>query len=73
MAKSLRTGNYTSFINRLRQARIESGLKQTEVEEKLKKPQSFISKAERGERRLDVTELSDIAKIYGKRLDYFVK
>ena len=60
-------------MERLKQARIDAGLKQTEVAERLNKPQSFISKAERGERRLDVTELNEIAKIYKKPLDFFIK
>lgn len=54
-------------------ARNEAGLTQVDVAQRLKKPQSYISKIERGERRVDVTELSILAKIYKKPLDYFVK
>lgn len=39
---------------------------------KLGKPQSFISKVETGERRLDVIELTVFAWLYNKSLTYFV-
>ncbi|PIP55886.1 MAG: hypothetical protein COX06_00865 [Candidatus Zambryskibacteria bacterium CG22_combo_CG10-13_8_21_14_all_42_17] len=35
-------------------------------------PQSYISKIERGERRVDIAELCALAKIYKKSLGYFV-
>lgn len=63
---------YQRFLQRLREARHETGMTQVEVGKKLKKPQAYISKIERGERRIDVVELSDIAKIYKKSLDYFI-
>lgn len=45
---------------------------QAEVAKKLGKPQSFVSKVERGERRLDVAELKQFADMYKKPLDFFV-
>ena len=35
--------------------------------------QSFISKIEAGQRRIDVVQLKEFAKIYKKSLDYFIK
>ncbi|MBI5005166.1 MAG: helix-turn-helix transcriptional regulator [Candidatus Lloydbacteria bacterium] len=64
---------YQKLIQRLRQARLEAGLTQVEAGKKLKKPQAYISKIERGERRLDAIELDELAKLYSKPLDYFVK
>jgi len=38
---------------------------QAELSQRLKRPQSFVSKYERGERRLDVVEFGDVAKALG--------
>jgi len=63
---------YDSFLGRLRQARMDAGLTQEEVARRLGKPQSFVSKCESGERRVDVIELIRFAGIYEKTLDFFV-
>lgn len=62
---------YKALAKRLRDAREESGLTQVEVARKLGKPQSFVSKCESGERRIDVVELRVFADLYGKDLSYF--
>ena len=46
----------------LANARAEAGLTQTQLAARLKRPQSFVAKTERGERRLDVIEFCEIAK-----------
>jgi transcriptional regulator with XRE-family HTH domain len=63
---------YAQFLRLLKQARIEAGLTQVEVAKKLKRPQSFVSKIESGERRVDVVELSALARVYLKSLDFFL-
>ena len=63
---------YAQFLGRLRQARVEAGLTQVDVAKKLKRPQSFVSKIESGERRVDVVELSELARVYRKPLDFFL-
>jgi transcriptional regulator with XRE-family HTH domain len=73
MTKSIYSGEYRKVIEKLKEARNEAVLTQVDVSLKLKKPQSYISKIERGERRIDIAELSILAKIYKKSLDYFVK
>lgn len=73
MPRSIYTKEYKKVIDRLKKARLEAGLKQVEVAKKIAKPQSYISKIEQGERRVDVAELKKIADIYKKPLDYFVK
>jgi len=72
MPNPLHRETYRYVIKQLRKARLEADLTQVEVAEKLKKPQSFISKIESGERRLDITEIAQIAKIYKKKLEYFL-
>ena len=73
MPKSIYTKEYRKVIERLKKVRQEAGLTQVEVAKKLNKPQSYISKIERGERRIDIAELKEIADIYKKSLSYFVK
>lgn len=48
---------YSEFLSRLREARRSDGLIQADVAERLGKPQSFVSKCESGERRVDFIEL----------------
>jgi transcriptional regulator with XRE-family HTH domain len=64
---------YRDFSSQLRQARKEAGLTQIEVARLLGRPQSFVSKCESGERRVDVTELAKFAGAYSKPLDFFIK
>jgi transcriptional regulator with XRE-family HTH domain len=51
---------YKEFSHFLVRKRIEAGLTQSQLAEKISKPQSFISKYESFERRLDVIEFIDI-------------
>ncbi len=62
---------YQEFLKRLKQARVEAKLTQIDVAKKLRKPQSFVSKIESGERRLDFIEVQRLARLYGKPLDFF--
>jgi len=56
----------------LRQIRMEAGLRQDDLAEKLKQSQSFVSKYESGERRLDLLELQQICRAVGLSLAQFV-
>jgi transcriptional regulator with XRE-family HTH domain len=53
---------YERFRTALIEARQAASLTQVELAAKLKRPQSFVSKYERGERRLDVVEFLDVAR-----------
>lgn len=61
--KSNFTREYAVFLEVLISARKRQGLTQQAVAELLGKPQSFVSKYESGERRLDVVEFCQIAKV----------
>jgi len=73
MNKSTYTKDYQEIISRLKQARIRLGFSQQEVAEKLSKPQSYVSKIESGERRLDIVEIKNIANIDKKSISFFIK
>jgi transcriptional regulator with XRE-family HTH domain len=68
---SVHTNNYRQFLRRLKEARLAAHLTQTQVSKKLRRPQSFVSKCESGERRVDVTELKVFAALYKKPLTFF--
>lgn len=73
MQKTIYSKRHKTIVSRLRQARIAAGLKQIDVAKKLKMQQSYISRCESGDHRLDVVELQTFAKLYGKPLSYFVQ
>jgi transcriptional regulator with XRE-family HTH domain len=64
---------YDALARKLRAARIAAGLTQVQAAEKLGKPQSYVSKCEIGERRVDVVELRAFAEIYGQPMSYFAE
>lgn len=65
------SSEYAAFLRRLRTARRFAGLSQSVAARKLGKPQSFVSKCESGERRVDVVELKTFARVYGVPITYF--
>jgi transcriptional regulator with XRE-family HTH domain len=65
VTKTVFTKRYGLLLSMLISLRNNQGLSQHQLAKKLKKPQSFVSKYERGERRLDVIEFLDIAKSLG--------
>ena len=69
---SIYTSEYQIFLKNLRNARKESGLTQLEVAKKLNQPQSYVSKCESGEKRVDIIELLYFSIVYNKQIDYFV-
>jgi transcriptional regulator with XRE-family HTH domain len=68
---ALRTKRYRAFLDRLRRARLDAGLTQVEVAAKVGRPQTWVSKCELGERRVDFVELEDLADACGKPLTFF--
>jgi transcriptional regulator with XRE-family HTH domain len=54
--KSTHSAQYRELLARMRAARQARGLTQQALARRLGKPQSYVSKAESGERRLDVVE-----------------
>lgn len=73
MEKHLYSPKQKAFLDLLRETRTKAGLRQEDVAKRLGKPQSFVSKYESGERRLDVLELREICAVSKIQLVDFVK
>lgn len=70
--KATRSPAYRRFLVRLKKARDEAGLTQAEAARRLRRSQSFVSKSESGDRRVDVVELQAFAKLYRRPVQYFL-
>jgi len=62
LLKSAHTHQYQQLLRLLVDARKAAGLTQVALAKRLSRPQSFVSKYERGERRLDVVEFAEVAQ-----------
>lgn len=60
--KALYERSYAAFTDLLKEERRKAGLTQAMLAKKLRRPQSYVSKYERGDRRLDVIEFLEIAR-----------
>jgi len=60
-------------VKQLKKARKEIGLSQEQVANFLHRTQSYISKIESGQRKIDIIQLKKFAKIYKKNIDFFLK
>lgn len=72
MDKSLFSAEYELFLRHLRAARQGAGLTQGDLAHLLNRNQSFVSKIERGERRVDTVELRVICRAMGVGFRDFV-
>ncbi|GLC25399.1 hypothetical protein rosag_19120 [Roseisolibacter agri] len=64
---------YRLLLTRLKEARLAAEMTQSEVARALGVPQSFVSKCESGERRIDPVELASFADIYQQPFSFFMK
>ena len=62
-----------ALLDLLRQIRRTAGLRQVELAQRLGKPQSYVSKYESGERRLDLLDLEQVCQAVGITLVSFTK
>ena len=65
MPRSIFSAPYGELLRLLVKARRDAGLRQVDLAGRLGKPQSFVSKLERGERRVDVVELVLVVRAIG--------
>lgn len=72
MEKSIHTREHRVFTELLRETRETAGITQIELAERLGQTQSYISKVERGERRLDIVQLRQFCAALGTTLPALV-
>jgi len=72
MEKSIYTNQLDKALILLKNLRQNAGLTQLELAIKLNKPQSFVSKYESGERRLDIIELIAICDAVNKPVSEYI-
>jgi len=65
MPRTTHSDGYALFLKALLEARARAGVTQVTLAERLGKPQSFVSKFERGERRLDLIEVLAVLRALG--------
>ena len=73
MNKSPFTRERQKLQELLRTVRQQKGLRQTDLAAKLGRPQSYVSKYESGERRIDLVEVWEICAAIGVPLDEFAR
>ena len=73
MTKTIFSKDHKILIEKLKKARKDINLDQVEVAKLLGKTQSYISKIEAGQRRIDIVVLKEFARIYKKDIHYFMK
>ena len=72
MEKTIHTEEYAALLGLLRESRRAARLTQVDLARKIRQSQSFVSKAEVGERRLDVIQLRTMCHGLGTTLPAFV-
>ena len=73
MDKTIFTDSHRELVSQLVKARKQAQLKQVEVARKLGRTQSYVSKIESGERRIDIVQLKEFARIYKKKVSSFLE
>jgi len=73
MKKTIYSKEHINLVEQLRKAREAAGLDQIAVAKLLGKTQSYVSKIESGQRRIDLIQIKEFSKIYKKPLTFFLK
>ena len=73
MSKAIYSKDHQYIVGQLKKARQGADLEQEQVAKMLGKTQSYISKIESGQRRIDIIALKEFAKIYKKDINFFLK
>lgn len=73
MQKTLISREYRVFLDLLREVRVNAGITQVELAGRLEETQSFVSKCERGERRLDLVEVRSWCRCLDTSFQAFIQ
>ncbi|MDE1920911.1 MAG: helix-turn-helix transcriptional regulator [Candidatus Omnitrophica bacterium] len=73
MKLSIYSKDHRRLIEKIKTARTEAGMDQKQAARLLGTTQSNISKIESGQRRVDVLQLKELARVYKKRVSYFIE
>jgi transcriptional regulator with XRE-family HTH domain len=73
MEKTIYTRDYAIVLRLIKEARENSGITQVQLAKRLRLTQSYVSKIERGESRLDIVQLRTLCQTFGLSLTDFVK
>lgn len=73
MEKTIYTRDYAVVLRLIKEAREKSGITQVQLAKRLRLTQSYVSKIERGESRLDIVQLRTLCQTFGITLSDFVK
>jgi transcriptional regulator with XRE-family HTH domain len=71
--KNIRLDQQKRLLVLLRGIRVDAGLTQSELASRLFRDQTFVSKYESGERRLDVIELREVCQAIGTDFVTFIR
>lgn len=71
-SKTIFLKDYQKLVSKIFEARKSVGMTQGQFAKKLKRTQSYISKIESAQVRVDILQLQEIAKILNKDINYFL-
>lgn len=73
MKRTSKEAQNEKLLRLLKRIRQERGIRQVELAGQLGVPQSFVSKYESGDRRLDILELRKVCKALGIPFEEFIR
>lgn len=73
MKKRIYIAQRGHLVNLLREMRVKAGLTQMDLAAHIEKDQTYVSRYESGQRKLDVLEVREICQVIGTTLEEFVK
>jgi transcriptional regulator with XRE-family HTH domain len=71
--KGIYSLEHRRIVEKLKTARQEAGMSQAQVAKGLQSTQSYVSKLESGQSKIDVIEISRLAQLYKKPVDFFLR